>query len=91
MELEYLLKEKQEVIASFVGSSVISADHSIFPNLATPHALSPVMSTSASRSFDISGAAGDIDPFILSDRSSVSGVFEEGFIGGIPTELGNRP
>lgn len=88
MELETLLKEKQDVIASSAGSSVNPPQHSMSSSFATPHAL---VSTSASTNFDNFGAAGYIDPFVPNDSSSVFGVFEEGFVGGIPTELGNWP
>ena len=87
MELEALLKEKQDLIASF-ESSVNLPQCSISSNLEIPHALSRTVSVPAFLSLDSPGAAGYADLSILNSSSSVAGGFE-GFIGGIPTELGN--
>lgn len=92
VELETLLKEKQDVIASFARSSADPPQYPMSSSLVKSHALSPVVLIPASRSFDNSGGAGYIDDqFIRNDSSSGLGVFEEGFVGAIPTELGNWP
>lgn len=89
MELEALLKEKQDLITSFAGSSTNLPQSFISSSRATPHSLSIAVSVPASKSFGSFGAGGYADPSILNDSSSVAGMLE-GFIEGIPAELGNR-
>ncbi|KAI9572876.1 hypothetical protein HD554DRAFT_2063701 [Boletus coccyginus] len=87
LELEALLKEKQDLITSFAGSSTNLPQSFISSSRATPHSLSIAVSVPASKSFDSFGAGGYADPSILNDSSSVAGMLE-GFIEGIPAELG---
>ncbi|KAF8560446.1 hypothetical protein OG21DRAFT_1401745, partial [Imleria badia] len=89
LELEALLKDKDDLIASFAGTSVNLPQSSISSSLATPHAPSFTVSVLASQGFNTPGAIGYVHPSILNDSSLVSGVFD-GFIGGIPTDLGKR-
>lgn len=86
MELEALLKDKEDLIASFAGGSVSLQQSLISSSLATSHAPSLVVSVPASRP-NAPGATGYVHPSIPSDSLSLSGVFE-GFIGGIPMDLG---
>lgn len=88
MELEGLLKEKQDVIAFLTASSLDPSQPSRTSSIAVPHTPSQTVSAPATENFNNIGASGYRGSSIMDDNLSVFEVFDD-LVGSIPTELGD--